>query len=161
VAWGYEVTGSVVHDEGLFLPTGPFGRYVESVRAELQSVAFFEAPVNRRTNKTAGEPPVGSLKESVRCEIQNITLRKYDLTLSANTHYAAYVVKGTGTIIARTEGGRFASADAEGGGMHLPANLGYKARWRQRVRGQQANPFLQRAFNAVGRNHSSLPHIST
>lgn len=160
VYFRYAVTATVVHDEVLFGPTGAFGRWAREVTGELGSAGFFEAPVNRRTNKTAGEPPVGSLRASVRSEMQKLTLRKFDITLSANTHYAIHVIKGTGTIIARGAGGRFASADSEmQEGMYLPANLGFKSRWRQRVRGQSANPFLQRAYNDVRRAHPALPRL--
>lgn len=161
MGFGYAITTTVVHDQGLWTPTGAFGRWAREVTGELGSAGFFEAPVNRRTNKTAGEPPVGSLRASVKAEMQQVTLRKFDITLGAYTHYAAYVVKGTGTIIARGEGGRFAGAEEGQGGMYLPSNLGFKSRWRQRVRGQQANPFLQRAWNDVSRHHSALPRFST
>lgn len=159
--WEWRVTATVVTDEVLFAPTGAFGRWARSIRGELASAGFFEAPLNRRTNKTAGEPPVGSLKESIRAELQNQTLRQFDIELSANTHYAVYVLKGTRTIYKRGEGGRFSGASEEGEGMYLPANLGFKARWRQRVRGQAANPFLQRAWNETALHHSSMGRLPT
>lgn len=155
----YALVGKVITDEKLFTPTGAFGRWAHSIEFGLLEEGVRHAPVNKRTRKTYGEPPVGSLKASIRAELTQATLRRYDIELSANTHYATYVNKGTGTIIARTAGGQFAAA-GQAGGMYLPANLGYKARFRQRVRGQSANPFLRRAWNDVAAHHSSMGRFS-
>lgn len=155
----YAITGKVVTDEALFTPTGAFGRWAHSIEFGLLDEGVRHAPINKRTRKTGGEPPVGALKASIRAELTQATLRRYNIELSANTHYARYVHEGTGTIIARQGGGQFASA-GPGAGMYLPSNLGYKARWRQRVRGQSANPFLRRAWNDVAAHHSSMGRFS-
>lgn len=160
MGFSYAVTGKVVTDEVLFTPTGAFGRWAQSIDHSLLLHGFQEAPLNKRQNKTYGQPPVGSLKASIRAELQQVTLRRYDIELSANTDYAKFVIKGTGPIYARGPGGQFGSA-APGQGLYLPANAGYgAARWRQRVSGQKANPFLQRAWNETARAHSSMGRFS-
>lgn len=158
--FGYSlvVTKKVVHDEILWTPFGSFGRWAGEITFELGAAGRFHAPLNRRQHKTAGQPPVGSLKASIRSEMTHLTLRRFNIDLSANVFYAKWVHNGTGTIIARGTGGRFRPA-AEG--MYLPANLGYRARWRQRVSGQSGNPFLRRAWNDVSRHHSSMGRFST
>jgi len=158
--FGWEMTATVVHDAALWGPTGAFGRWARTITAELESVGFFEAPVNRRANKTAGEPPPGSLQAGIKAEYQQVTLRKYDITLSSSVHYSLYVLRGTGRIYKRGEGGRFGSAQP-GEGMYLPANFGYKARWRQSVAGQKSNPYLQRSWNTVASQHSSMGRLPT
>lgn len=156
MGFAYVLTGKVVTDEVLFTPTGAFGRWARSIEHSLLSHGFREAPLNKRQNKTYGQPPVGSLKASIRSELQQMTLRRYNIEFSANTDYAAYVHEGTGMIFARRAGGQFGAASA-GEGLYLPANPGYgAARWRQRVRGQSANPFLRRAWNETARAHSSM-----
>jgi hypothetical protein len=160
VGYDYVITGKVVTDEVLFTPTGSFGRWAKSIEFGLLADGVREAPLNRRQNKSFGQPPVGSLKASIRAELTHATVRTYNIELSANTHYAAWVHEGTSTIIKRGAGGRFASADSHEG-MYLPSNLGFKARWRQRVRGQAANPFLRRAWNDVALHHSAMGRFST
>lgn len=160
--FSYTVVGKVVTDEVLFTPTGAFGRWARSIEFGLLEAGVRQAPTGAasgRVNKTSGYP-VGALKASIRAELQQATLRRYDIELSANTSYAAYVHKGTDTIIARGAGGRFGSA-SPGEGLYIPANPGWgRAMWRQRVRGQKANPFLRRAWNDVARHHSSMGRFS-
>jgi hypothetical protein len=104
-------------------------------------------------NKT-GPFPVGSLKRNIYFEVTRVGPRQLVTTISVMVPYAMYVLKGTNTIIARGEGGRFASAEE---GMYIPANPGWgKALMRQRVRGQKANPFLDRAYARTARSHPSL-----
>lgn len=156
MVFSYVVTGKVVTDQVLFTPTGAFGRWAKSIDHSLLVHGVGEAPINKRQNKTYGEPPVGSLRASIRVEFEQATLRRYNIELSANTHYAAFVNQGTGMIVARGAGGKFASA-TPGEGLYLPANPGFgAARWRQRVSGQNANPFLRRAWNETARAHSSM-----
>ena len=154
----YEVTRIDVDDLKLFGPTGDFGRWMQRIEFEALEEGARQAPTgftSGRINKT-GPWPVGSLQASVMCDFDRIGPRLFELVLSANTDYAAYVHEGTSTIYARTEGGQFASA-GQHGGMYLPANPGWgPARWRQRVRGQRANPFLTRAMANVGRAHSAI-----
>lgn len=157
----YVLTGKIVTDEVLFTPTGAFGRWARSIERGLLMHGVEEAPVNRRPNKSWGSLPVGSLKASIQVEFQHATLRRYGIELSANVPYAKYVHEGTNDIYVRGPGGRFGSA-TPGEGMYLPANPGFgRSKWRQKVRGQEANPFLRRAWNEVARTHSSMGRFST
>lgn len=157
----YEVVGKVVTDQVLFTPVGDFGRWARDITDGLYIHGVGEAPVNKRPNKSWGSLPVGSLKASIRVEMQKATLRTFQIELSANTPYAGYVHQGTTAIYARGLGGQFGSA-RPGEGLYLPANPGYgKAKWRQRVRGQSANPYLRRAWNNVALHHSSMGRFST
>lgn len=154
MGYEYVVTARVVADQGLFTATGAFGRWANDIERKLQINGIREAPRNRRTGKTRGAPPVGNLKANVRAELQKVTLRTFHIQLTSGADYSKFVLKGTNTIIARGAGGRFAEA---GEGMRLPANPQFgKARWRQRVSGQAANPFLQRAYNDTALHHSSM-----
>lgn len=152
----YVVTGKVVTDEKLFAPGGAFADWAKAIEYSLYEHGVNEAPLNKRPNKSLGQPPVGALKASISAELQHVTLRRFNIELSADTDYATYVHEGTSTIYARNSGGRFAGADIRGG-LYLPANPGYgAARWRQRVRGQAANPFLRRAWNETARFNSAM-----
>lgn len=154
----YEISHIEVDDLKLFGPTGDFGRWMQRIEYEAISEAVREAPHGAgsgRVNKT-GPYPVGSLQASIECDYDRIAARIYELTLSANVPYAVYVHEGTGTIIKQVPGQGFAAAKA-GQGMYLPANPGWgPARWRQRVRGQNANPFLTRAMENVGLAHAAI-----
>lgn len=159
MGYEYVVTARVVADQGLFTATGAFGRWANDIERKLQINGIKQAPLNKRTGKSRGAPPVGHLKANIRAELQKVTLRTFNITLTSGADYSRYVLEGTNTIIARGAGGRFAEA---GEGMRLPANPQFgKARWRQRVRGQKANPFLQRAWNDTARTHSSMGRFGT
>lgn len=154
----FEVTSYEVTDLKLFAPTGDFGRWIQQIEYEAIAEAVRQAPngaASGRVNKTTGYP-VGALQASIECDVARPGPRLFDLTLSANVPYAYYVHEGTSTIYARGERGQFASA-SQHGGMYLPANPGWgPARWRQRVRGQRANPFLTRALTNVGHAHPAI-----
>jgi hypothetical protein len=148
--------GLVVHDQILFAPGGDVHTWVYGIASEMYFNVEREAPLNKRPNKTAGEPPVGSLLAGLRVDVGRITPKTFTIDTASTVHYTKYVIKGTNRIFARGEGGRFAAAD-EGGGMYLPANPGYgRGRWRQSVRGQAANNFLGRAYDATARRHPAL-----
>jgi hypothetical protein len=125
-----------------------------------------EVPVNKRVNKTAGEPPVGTLRDMMFSDVAQIGPRQLTIAAGSRAHYTKYVVEGTGRIYksARNELGQFTSlgeGDDVFGGMYLPANPGYgRARWRASVRGQVANNFIGRAYDATARIHPSLRGIS-
>lgn len=156
------MTRTVVHDQGLFVGNGAFESWMRKINTQLEIKGLSEAPVGWRANKSDGTSP-GHLAESIDSEFQHLTLRTYELTFEATASYAAYVHEGTGTIRAGLVTGddgrkRFASPEnAEG--MWLPSNGPFRGMWRQRVRGQSANPFLRRAFNRVAASHPALGHM--
>jgi len=154
----YEMGKVLVTDLKLFGPTGDFGRWMQRIDFELGEEAARQAPsgaTSGRINKTSGYP-VGSLIASVDCDHDRMSPRLYELVLSANVPYAAYVHEGTRDIYKQSSSGGFAAA-APGEGMYIPGNPGWgPARWRQKVRGQSANPFLTRAMSNVGRGHSAI-----
>jgi hypothetical protein len=156
MGWNMAVTNVVVNDTKLFGPKGDVRRWADKVAVKFTVNAKDEAPTGAatgRVNKT-GPFPVGSLKRNIYFEVTRVGPRQLVTTISVMVPYAMYVLKGTNTIIARGEGGRFASAEE---GMYIPANPGWgKALMRQRVRGQKANPFLDRAYARTARSHPSL-----
>lgn len=148
-----------VHDEVLFLPGGMISRWVYGVKSDLTFWLDREAPVNKRPNKTSGEPPPGHLHAMLYTDVDQRG-KVFTIEAGSRAHYTKYVIHGTNTIYARGPGGQFRSA-ADGGGMYLPANPGYgRGRWRQRVRGQEANNFLGRAYDMTARTHPALKGIS-
>lgn len=154
----YAITGIVVDDLKLFAPYGTIGRWAATVNSEMFFHAQRNAPINKRPNKTSGQPPVGSLLASIRGDLDRVGPRQFQMHTSVNVPYAMYVIMGTSAIYARGSGGRFSTAE---GGMYLPANPGFgRARWRQRVRGQKANNFLEKAFAATARAHPSIKGYS-
>lgn len=147
------------HDERMYLPGGLVRRWAD----EIASTMFFhlerEVPINKRVNKTAGEPPVGFMRDMLYSDVDQIGPHELQLEAGSRAPYTVFVVKGTDGIFkpGRTAGGQFASLGEEGGGMYLPANPGYgPARWRARVRGQDANNFIGRAYDATARTHPAL-----
>lgn len=155
------------HDEVMYLPGGIVHRWVASVASEMYFHMEREVPNNKRVNKSAGEPPVGHLRASMFSDMERLGPRQLGIKAGSRAHYTRYVVGGTGTIFKpmRDEGGRFASLgegdEPFGGGMYLPANPGYgRARWRAQVRGQAANNFIGRAYDATARAHPALRGVS-
>jgi hypothetical protein len=147
-----ELVATEIHDEVLFLPGHTVSRWVHEVASELHFYTIQQAPMNKRPNKTSGEPPPGHLISSLQSEVIQVG-RTFSITENSRAHYTRYVIEGTGTIYARGPGGQFGAAE-EGSGMYLPANPGYgRGRWRQRVRGQKAN-------NLTARKHPALKGIS-
>jgi hypothetical protein len=154
------------HDEVMYAPGGIVNRWVHEVASEMFFWMEREVPINKRVNKTAGEPPVGTLRDMIFSDVDQIGPRELTIQAGSRAHYTRYVVQGTSTIrkAARDEGGRFMSL-GEGedvfGGMYLPANPGYgRARWRAQVRGQSANNFIGRAYDNTARAHPALRGIS-
>jgi hypothetical protein len=154
MGYGYVLTARVVADQKLFLATGEFGLWARDIEQKLQINAIREAPRNVRTGKSQGAPPVGNLKANISAELQKVTLRTFHISLISAADYSMFVHEGTSTIVARNSSGHFRSASE---GMRLPANPQFGgAHWRQRVRGQKANPFLRRAWNDTALSHSSM-----
>lgn len=160
-----EIVGIVVTDTKLFNRTGEVGRWAARVEVAFTAHAVEEAPIGSdtgRVNKSsanAGEP-VGSLKAGISGSVNRVGPRQLETIVASSASYSLYVIKGTGTIRSKsardTISGQFAPL-GPGSGMYIPANPGWgKAKIRQRVRGQSANNFLGRAFDATARTHSSL-----
>lgn len=150
------------HDEVMYAPGGIVHRWVHEVASEMFFWMEREVPVNKRVNKTAGEPPVGTLRAMIFSDVDRIGVREFQISAGSRAPYTQYVVKGTGPIFAapRAASGQFiplGEGDEAFGGMYLPANPGYgRARWRQRVRGQDANNFIGRAYDHTARAHPAL-----
>lgn len=169
-----EIYKTVVTDTKLFNRTGDVGRWAERVKVAFVAHAIEQAPTGAstgRVNKSRANAafPVGSLKASIRGDVERIGPRHLQTTVSANTPYAIHVIKGTGPIFSRSAripagqagAGQFAPIGFGFGGMYIPANPGWgKAKIRQHVSGQRANNFLGRAFDATARTHSSLRGFS-
>jgi hypothetical protein len=165
-----EMTKIVVTDSKLFNRTGAVGRWAAGVEASFTAHAIAEAPTgfgSGRVNKSYANAayPVGSLKASIRGEVERVGVRHLVTTVSVNVPYAIFVIRGTGPIFSRSAripagepgAGQFAPLEFGVSGMYIPANPGWgKAKIRQHVRGQAANNFLGRAFDATARSHSSL-----
>jgi hypothetical protein len=154
------------HDEVMYAPGGIVDRWVRGVASEMYFWMEREVPVNKRSNKSGSEPPVGTLRALIFSDVDRIGPHEMTIQAGSRAHYTRYVVEGTSTIYAksnRSAGGQFMSLgdDGEGGGMYLPANPGYgRARWRQRVRGQSANNFIGRAYDQTARVHPALKGVS-
>jgi hypothetical protein len=154
------------HDEVMYAPGGIVNRWVHEVAAEMFFWMEREVPVNKRVNKTAGEPPVGHMRASLFSDVDQIGPHELTIQAGSRAHYTQFVVGGTGTIYKapRDAGGRFVplgEGDEVFGGMYLPANPGYGgARWRSQVRGQTANNFIGRAYDATARAHPALRGVS-
>jgi hypothetical protein len=150
------ITGIVITDTVLFNRTGDIRRWADRVNLAFVANAIEEAPHGAdtgRINKTSGMPP-GQLKLGIHGSVNRVGPRQLETIVNSEAPYSLFVLKGTNTIIARGEGGRFASVEE---GMYIPANPGWgRSKMRQRVRGQKANPFFERAFDATARTHSSL-----
>lgn len=174
-----EITKIVVTDSVLFGATGDVGRWARAVERNFTRNAIEEAPTGAtsgRVNKSRANAayPVGSLKASISGEVTRIGVRHLQTIISVDVPYALYVIKGTGPIFSRSArvpagtrdesgrgiGGQFAPIGWGGdivGGMYLPGNPGWgKARIRQHVSGQHANPFLDFAFARTAARHPSL-----
>lgn len=167
------VTALVITDSVLFNRTGSVRRWTDRVETAFTAHAIAEAPRGSdtgRINKSRQNAafPEGSLKNSIRGEVVQIGPKQLQTTVSVNVPYATYVLKGTrgatatlarypaGTYDAnlRPIGGRFAPGLR---GMYLPANPGWgRSKIVQRTRGQRADNFLGRAYDATARSHSSL-----
>lgn len=175
----YVTTRIVVTDTKLFNRTGDFGRWAANVERAFTTNAIIEAPTGRDSNRIHKSRanalfPVGSLKASIRGDVDRVAVRHFQTTISVNVPYAIYVLKGTNRIYSKSAripagtrdadgrplGGQFTPLGYEGafsGGMYLPGNPGWgAARVRRSVAGQSANPFLDRAYAKTARTHSSL-----
>lgn len=160
MSFSYQFVAGVEYDEVLYAPGGIVNRWVYEVNTTMFFNLEREVPVNQRVNKTAGEPPVGTMRAELFSDVSRLGTREFMIEAGSNAPYTRYVVEGTGPITAspRNELGQFVTIGEEGGGMYLPANPGFgPGRWRARVRGQAANNFIGRAYDATARAHPALP----
>lgn len=153
------------HDEVLYAPGGMVYNWVYGVASEMYFYMQREAPLNKRVNKTAGEPPVGTLLAETFSDVERLGPKDFQIRAGSRAHYTRYVVEGTPTIWAksgRNALGEFVSiGEDEQTGMYLPANPGYgPGRRHQRVSGQAANNFIGRAYDATARFHPALRGVS-
>jgi hypothetical protein len=153
----YSLSGVVVTDSVLFARTGDIGRWAHRVETSFTAHAIKEAPSGAdtgRINKTDPAYPVGSLRRNTSGSVSRVGPRQYQTDVTVDVPYALAVLRGSRTIYARGAGGRFANAEE---GMYIPGNPGWgSSRWAQKRAGQKANNFLERAFTATARSHSSL-----
>lgn len=164
-----EIVAVVVTDTKLFNRTGAVGVWSEKIKVAFEAHAVEEAPTGAdtgRINKSRANAawPVGSLKANISGDVDRVGPRQIVTTISSRAPYSLYVIKGTGPIFSKSAripagepgAGQFAEL-GEGRGMYIPGNPGWGgSKIRQHVRGQKANNFLARAFDATARTHSSL-----
>lgn len=143
----------VLYDSVLFQRTGSpssIWTWAERLEARFTMYAREEAPLNKREAKSTwrglGAYPVGSLKFSLRGDVDEIGPKQLRTTISANVPYALYVLRGTGPFIWPDSGDY----------MTLPPNLGYHNRRAAVVSGQSANNFLARAARRTAARHPSI-----
>jgi hypothetical protein len=146
-----------IHDEVLFLPTGSVGRWKASVRRQSEILTRMKTPVNKRSWKWPNQPARGTLQQSIASRTTGgLAAKRFSIITSANAPYALYVHEGTKTPIFaknRSAGGQFGTAET---GMALPPNNFGRFRRRQRVRGQDANPFLIEGMKSVSAVHPAV-----
>lgn len=140
-----------IHDEVLFLPSGPIRNWARKVAAAQTRNTKAEAPVNKRTNKFPGNLPVGSLRNMISSSVQTEGPKIVGVTTTSAAPYSIYVIRGTNPQYFRDAGGRFAK-----GGFPLPANNFGGFRRVSRIDGQRANNFMTRGLAKTGRAHPSL-----
>jgi hypothetical protein len=136
----------VVYDSILFERGHMVSRWAFGVESTFTRNAILHAPVNKRVNKSAGEPPVGSLKGSISGEADRVAPKHWQILIHVGVHYALYVIEGTGFIYPQTAPW-----------LKLPRNAGHGGRTRfSVVPGQRANNFLLQAARDTARTHPSL-----
>lgn len=168
MTWRASIEGIVITDTVLFNRTGDVRRWADRVEAAFTRHAIEQAPSGAETgrihkSRANASEPVGSLKAGISGSVNRVGPRQLETLVYSTASYSLYVLKGTGTIFSKSaripagEPGAGQFAPLEGAGLYLPANPGWgKSKVRQRVRGQRANNFLQAAFDATARTHSSL-----
>lgn len=157
------VHGLVLYTGVLFAPGGLVSRWGEGIEFELLRHIGEAAPVNKRPNKGRSAPPVGTLKASINANLTHAG-KTLHIEVASDATYSLAVLRGTGTIFAKTAripkgftgAGRF-RIPGPGSGMYLPANPGHgKSKFVQQVSGQTSNNFMQRGVDRVAVSHPSL-----
>lgn len=136
----------VVYDSILFERGHMVARWAFGVEATFTRNAIAHAPVNKRQNKSPGEPPVGSLKASITGEADKVAPKHWQILVEVGVHYAQYVIEGTDFIYPNSAPW-----------LKLPRNAGRGGRTRFNVvPGQKANNFLLQAARETAHTHPSL-----
>lgn len=151
-----------IHDEVLFHGEGAVAKWTRGLKKEMQFEVHSAAPLNRRTHKFPGNPPVGNLRRKIKTSIATEGDKVIGITTVSGANYTQFVIDGTKTQYKRIPkgqagGGRF---DFAAGGFPLPSNNFGRYRRVQRVRGQKANNFLLTGYNRVALRHSALVGMS-
>lgn len=156
-----------IHDEVLFLPGGAINNWAQKVRSAQTRNTRNAAPLNRRTNKNRGQPPVGTLKAGISSRVTMDATKIVGITTTSSAPYSMFVIGGTRTQWHRGAGGRFA------GGFSLPYNAGFTRNANagiknfdptrgtgrtivQKVAGQPANNFMREGLRRTGMTHPAL-----
>lgn len=143
----YDVEAVVIYDSVMYDVGRNVRRWAERVNRRFTAAAIAEAPINQRAEKTAwnAHEPIGSLKAGISGEVTRLGPRHLQTIIKSEASYSLYVLKGTGSPI----------VPATAGMLRLPP-LGPFPQQASSVRGQNANPFFDRAHAITGRRHSSL-----
>lgn len=154
VTFTYETVSTVTYEEKLFLKGHLIRRWFDGMALELDTAITTEAPLNRRPNKNASQPPVGHLKANISSETHLVHSHLIEANITSGADYSIYVLGGTPpVIIARGTGGQFGFG-AEG--FPLPAQPWVSARRVQKISGQEPNDYMLRGYEIVAAHHSSL-----
>lgn len=159
----YQLRGVVVDDAALFGPVGLVTRWVNQVKRDVVISTKAIAPSgikSGRIEKTRRNAryPAGSLAASIKGNSnRGLTSSIQTITVSANTPYALFVIKGTkGPIFSRRDLlGRFAVKENRRG-LYLPAGAGFAAGPKKKVSGQKANNFLAAGISEASVKHPAL-----
>lgn len=159
----YELSGVIVDDSALFGPTGQVTRWVNEVKREVLASTKAVAPSglkSGRIDKTRRNAryPAGSLAASIKANsARGLSSSIQTITVSANTPYALFVIKGTKSPIfsRRDRLGRFATSEDQRG-LYLPAGAGFAEGPKKFVSGQKANNFLAAGIDAASVKHPAL-----
>jgi hypothetical protein len=150
----------------LFAPSGDIGRWAKSVNSSYSRNVKNAAPVNRRSNKNPGQPPVGSLRAGISTSLKRVGPRQFLIESVSTAPYTKHVLFGTGRIYAKNtqqpagavnEAGEKVGGQFTGRGkLNVPPNFGYSRNRLPSVRGQSANNFFEKAMVKTAIKHPSL-----
>ena len=147
------VRNVVVYDSIMYARGHNIRRWAEALDRRFTANARRFAPVNKRTKDPRRAPP-GALKRSISGDVARRGPRHLQMRISIKVHYARWVIQGTGPYI-----------DAGGKPMKIwnahphkgrPSEVNQRYFYRQMVRGQKPNNFLDLAHAATAARHPSL-----
>ena len=143
-----------IHDDKLFHGDGDVNKWAKKVALAQQRNIKNAAPRNKRTRKFPGNPPVGHMKASINTNKRMMGRKIIGIDTYSNARYTMFVLRGTKTQWARSTTGTFMAA--EGSGFALPRNNYGPFRWRQKIRGQEANNFMLTGMQKTAIAHPSV-----